>query len=202
MLKGSPNLQNAYSWRGQRVGLLGGSFNPPHAGHLHISRVALRMLKLDALWWLVSPGNPLKDPKDYAPLPTRLSACEAMLAEEPHMLATDIEDALGTTRSFDTLSALRSCFTGTNFVFLMGSDSAQSFHHWHRWQEIPNLVALGVLERPPVQTLSRNVPLKQAPLTHKTLSRAENLPLCPGTCYWMTGYPLHPLSSSLLRKRK
>ncbi len=202
MLKSSPNLQNANIWRGQRIGLLGGSFNPPHEGHLYISQVALRMLGLDALWWLVSPGNPLKDAKEYAPLSARLSACEGMLANEPHMLATDIEQTLGTTRSFDTLTALRSHFTATDFVFLMGSDSAQNFHLWHRWQEIPPLVALGVLERPPAEDLSRNTPLRLSPLAHKTLSRAENVPLTPGTCYWMTGYPLHPQSSTAIRNGK
>ncbi len=199
MLKSSPNLQNANTWHGQRVGLLGGSFNPPHEGHLHISQVALRMLELDALWWLVSPGNPLKDPKDYAPLPARLSACEAMLADEPHMVATDIEATLGTARSFDTLSALRTHFPETEFVFLMGSDSAESFHNWYRWQDIPGLVALGILERPPAPELARQSPLGLRKLAHRDLSRAENVPLQPGACYWMSGYPLHPLSSSAIR---
>lgn len=202
MLKGVPDIQNPLIWRGQRVGLLGGSFNPPHEGHLYISQVALRMLKLDALWWLVSPGNPLKELKDYAPLPERLRACETMLAHEQRMLATDIEKALGTTRSFDTLSALRTHFGDTDFVFLMGSDNAQNFHLWHRWQEIPHLVALGVLERPSVADLNHNPALKLSPLRHKTLSRAEKVPLAPGACYWMTGYPLHPQSSTAIRNVK
>lgn len=202
MLKGSPNIHNPGIWRGQRVGLLGGSFNPPHEGHLHISQVALRMLELDALWWLVSPGNPLKDPKDYAPLPARLSACATMLADEPHMLATDIEEALDTVRSFDTLSALRARFAETEFVFLMGSDSAQTFHHWYRWRDIPGLTALGILERPPAPGLARHSPLGLSPLAHQSLSRAEKVPLQPGRCYWLSGYPLHPLSSSEIRKFK
>jgi nicotinate-nucleotide adenylyltransferase len=145
-------------WRGMRVGLLGGSFNPPHEGHLHISRIALRMLRLDAIWWLVSPQNPLKKREDYAPLPARLAACEALIAHEPHMLATTIEDSLGTHRSFDTLNALRACFKATDFIFLMGSDSAQSIHKWYRWRDIPEIAPLGILARPPAALQARNCP--------------------------------------------
>lgn len=199
MLKTTPNLQNTDLWHGQRVGLLGGSFNPPHEGHLHISQIALRMLKLDALWWLVSPGNPLKDPHIYEPLPTRLNACESLLADESHMLATDIEATLGTLRTFDTLSALHTHFTETEFVFLMGTDSAETFHLWHHWQDIPGLVALGILERPPAPELARQSPLGLSTLVHKDLSREEKVPLQPGACYWLHGYPLHPQSSTLIR---
>lgn len=200
MLKASPNLHNAYIWHGKRVGLLGGSFNPPHPGHLHISRVALRTLKLDALWWLVSPGNPLKDIRTYAPLPDRLQACKDVLAHEPRMLATDIEDALGTSRSFDTLQALNGCFTQTQFIFLMGSDSAQTFHKWHRWRDIPDQAALGVLARPPAEALSRNTPLKMLPLVHHDLSRAAPVPLQAGFCYWLNHHSLQPQSSTEIRK--
>ncbi len=199
MLEIPLNLHSPYLWRGLRVGLLGGSFNPPHAGHMLISRVALQRLKLDALWWLVSPGNPLKDPQQYAPLAQRLSACRTMLGQEPRIMATAIEHDLGTVRSYDTLKALRARFTATDFVFLMGSDSAQSFHRWYRWREIPGLVALGVLGRPPVQEFCRASPLKLSPLAHRHLSRAEAVPLLPGTCYWMSGHALSTLSSTLLR---
>ena len=201
VLKASPNLHNAYVWRGKRVGLLGGSFNPPHEGHLHISRIALCMLKLDAIWWLVSPGNPLKDPKAYAPLPERLSACELMLTDEPRMLATDIEDALGTQRSFDTLNALNACFPQTNFVFLMGSDSASNFHKWYRWQDIPGQAALAVLGRPPVARMAASSPLKLSRrLRHIHLSRAESVPLMPGSCFWVMHHPLQSHASSDIRK--
>jgi len=189
--------------RGMRIGLLGGSFNPPHEGHLHISRIAMRMLKLDAVWWLVSPQNPLKNKHDYAPLPERLAACEVLIANDPCMVATDIEDSLGTYRSFDTLGALRSRFTKTEFVFLMGSDSAQSFHKWYRWRNIPDIAALGILARPPAALQARNCPRKMdKSLNHIHLSRAESVALRPRTCVWMGQYPLHPQSSSAIRKHK
>ena len=196
----SDNLLTS-QWRGRRVGLLGGSFNPPHEGHLHISRIAQRMLRLDALWWLVSPGNPLKDRADYAPLSERLHACKTLLANEPRVLATDIEDALGTHRSFDTLQALKSCFPKTDFVFLMGSDNALNFHKWHHWRDIPALTSLGIIGRPPAARLNCNCPLRMdARVRHIHLSRAESLALQPGTCVWMMQSPLHPQASSDIRK--
>lgn len=201
MLKDSLHPHDINRWRGRRVGLLGGSFNPPHEGHLHISRIAQRMLKLDALWWLVSPGNPLKDIAVYAPLSERLHACRTLLENEPCMLATAIEDALGTHRSFDTLNALNACFPETNFIFLMGSDSAFNFHKWYRWRDIPALATLGILGRPPAALLTRNCPLRMnTRLRHIHLSRAESVALEPRTCVWMMQSPLHPQASSDIRK--
>lgn len=200
MLDISLNPQSPFLWRGLRVGLLGGSFNPPHAGHLLISQVALQRLKLDAVWWLVSPGNPLKDPHQYAPLNKRLAACREWLRHEPRMVATTIETQLGTTRSYDSIKAMQSRFRATEFVFLMGADSAQNFHHWYRWHDIPDLVSLAVMGRPPVQDYLRHSPLKRAPLQHVHLSRGAAVPLYPRTCYWVGCHHLSPLSSTLLRK--
>lgn len=184
-----------------RVGLFGGSFNPPHAGHLAISRAALRILKLDAVWWMVSPRNPLKSAGIYSPLSERLELSQALLRNDPCMIATDIEDQLGTFRSYDTLLALRSCFPTTDFVFLMGTDSAQNFHRWHRWQSIPDLVSLAVMERPPAGLLSRGSFLKAHRLIrHRHLSRAENVPLLPSTCYWVHQHALDFHSSTEIRK--
>lgn len=202
MINNKINIQNPYIWRGMRVGLLGGSFNPPHEGHLHISRIALRMLKLDVIWWLVSPHNPLKKKEDYAPLLNRLAACRRLLAYEPHMLATNIEDHLGTYRSFDTINALRSSFTGTEFIFLMGSDSAINFHKWYRWQQIPDLVSLGVLARPPATLRVKNCPLRMSRrLRHLNLSRAQFVSVQPQSCLWMQQHTLNTLSSSEARNK-
>lgn len=200
MLKTSIHTQDSNRWRGMRVGLFGGSFNPPHAGHLAISRAALRILKLDAIWWMVSPRNPLKSAGIYSPLSERLELSQALLRNEPHMIATDIEDQLGTFRSYDTVLALRSCFPATDFVFLMGTDSAQNFHRWHRWREITEIVSLAVLERPPAGLLSRGNPLKRhRRMTHRHLSRAETVPLVPSTCYWIHQHALDFHSSTEIR---
>lgn len=203
MCKQRINIRNSQAWRGQRIGLLGGSFNPPHEGHLRISQVALRMLKLDAIWWLVSPQNPLKNPHDYAPLAQRLRDSQEILKNEPRMLATTIEDDLGTTRSFGTLTALKRCFVHSDFVFLMGRDNAQSFHKWYRWRDIPKLATIGVLARPPAVLQVQNSPLQlDGRLRHIHLSRAQSLPLEAGICVWISQNSLVSKSSSEIRKYK
>lgn len=166
-----------------------------------MSRAALRILQLDAVWWMVSPRNPLKSAGIYSPLSERLELCGNLLLNDPRMLATDIEEQLGTFRSFDTVQALRSCFPRTDFVFLMGTDSAQNFHRWYRWQRIPDLISLAVMERPPAGLLSRASPLKAHRLIrHRHLSRAENVPLLPSTCYWVHQHALDFHSSTEIRK--
>ena len=131
---------------GQRIGLLGGSFDPPHEGHLHISRWALRAMGLDRVWWLVSPGNPLK-PHGPAALEQRLAACGALI-DHPRIAATDLERRLGTRYTADTLAALAPRYPGVRFVWLMGADNLTVFHHWHRWGWIMGNVPVGILARP------------------------------------------------------
>jgi nicotinate-nucleotide adenylyltransferase len=116
---------------GQRIGLLGGSFDPPHQGHVHISRWALRNLRLDRVWWLVSPGNPLKQ-RGPAAIERRLAACRA-LAGHPRITVTDIERHLATRYTADTLARLSQHYPGVRFVWLMGSDNLAGFHRWQRW---------------------------------------------------------------------
>jgi len=133
--------------RGLRVGLLGGSFDPPHAGHLAISRVALRRLRLDRLWWLVTPGNPLKDPQALQPLETRLEACRT-LAKHPRIVVTDVEAQIGARFTCDTLRQLRRRCPGVHFVWIMGADNLLSFHCWRSWRAIADLVPVAVIDRP------------------------------------------------------
>lgn len=132
--------------RGCRVGLLGGSFDPPHEGHLHISRWALRRFRFNRVWWLVSPGNPLKT-SGPAPIGRRLAACRDLIAD-PRIEATDIEAALGTRYTAETLSALRGLYPGVRFSWLMGADNLIGFHHWRDWRWIMDSFAVGVLARP------------------------------------------------------
>lgn len=133
---------------GRRVGLLGGSFNPAHEGHRHISLLALKHLDLDAVWWLVSPGNPLKDARENAPLADRLVRARAV-AGHAAIAATDIETRLGTRFTVDTLAALKTCFPDTRFVWLMGADNLLQMDRWKRWQEIFRLVPVAIFDRAP-----------------------------------------------------
>lgn len=131
---------------GQTIGLLGGSFDPPHAGHVHITKAALKRFGLDRVWWLVSPGNPLK-PNGPAPLVDRMRAASALM-RHPRVTVTDIEAQLSTRYTAQTLVALRRRYPGVRFVWLMGADNLAQFHHWQDWQWIMETVPIGVIARP------------------------------------------------------
>lgn len=132
---------------GLRIGLLGGSFNPPHEGHLHISDMALKRLGLDYVWWLISPQNPLKSTRDTAPLDRRV-ALATRLVHERRVIVTDVERALGTRFTVDTLEALVRRFPAVQFLWLMGSDNLASFHLWRDWPRIVELMPVVVIMRP------------------------------------------------------
>ena len=121
---------------GLQIGLLGGSFNPAHEGHVHASDVALKQLGLDYVWWLVSPQNPLKPTSGMAPLHDRLADAAEVVGRCPRIRVLDLENTLGTRYTIDTLTVLRRRFPCVNFIWLMGSDSLASFHRWRRWPEI------------------------------------------------------------------
>lgn len=143
-----PHPRSPWLWRGLRVGLLGGSFNPAHAGHRHIAEEALRRLDLDAVWWLVSPQNPLKSPAEMAPAPVRVAHARAV-ADHPRMVVTALEDRLGTRYTRDTLAALRRRFRSTRFVWLMGADNLLQMPRWQGWTQIFATVPVAVLDRSP-----------------------------------------------------
>ena len=131
---------------GMTVGLLGGSFDPPHAGHVHITREALRRFGLDRVVWLVSPGNPLKA-HGPAPLAERIDAARRIMAH-PRVIVSDVERLLGTRHTARTLAQLQARFPGVNFVWLMGADNLAQLHRWEDWREIMERVPVGVLARP------------------------------------------------------
>ena len=131
-----------------RVGLLGGSFNPAHAGHRHISVLALRLLRLDQVWWLVSPQNPLKPAAGMAPQSRRIAGA-ARVARHPRIRVTGLETDLGTRYTADTLAALRRRFPNVRFVWLMGADNLAQMPRWDRWQAIFAATAIAVFDRRP-----------------------------------------------------
>ncbi|HJZ14907.1 MAG TPA: nicotinate-nucleotide adenylyltransferase [Stellaceae bacterium] len=129
--------------------MLGGSFNPAHGGHLHLSRLALQHLDLDEVWWLVSPQNPLKPVAGMAPFAERLEQATTAAASDPRIRVTDIEAKLGTTYTADTLKALRRRFPRARFVWLMGGDNLGQISYWKGWQDIFRTVPIAVFARPP-----------------------------------------------------
>ena len=131
----------------RRIGLLGGSFNPAHRGHRRITLNAIRVLGLDEVWWLVSPGNPLKPATGMAPLAARLAAARAMARRAP-IRATAIEAQLHTRYPVDTLRALRWRHPRDHFIWLMGADNLAQFHRWRDWRGIARRVPIAVIARP------------------------------------------------------
>jgi len=129
-----------------RIGLYGGSFNPPHAAHRAASLLALKRLHLDQVWWLVTPGNPLKDNGALPPLSVRLAQARAV-ADHPALVPTGLEAALGTRFTHDTVAALVRRYPQVRFVWLMGADNLASFHRWQRWRDIARLVPIAVIDR-------------------------------------------------------
>lgn len=134
--------------RARRIGLFGGSFNPAHEGHLHISQTALRALALDEIWWLVSPQNPLKSPRNMAPLTERVTSARA-LARDRRIKVSTFEVEHGLTFTADTVKALKRRFPCARFLWLMGADNLPGFTRWRRWAEIYRSVPIAIFARHP-----------------------------------------------------
>jgi nicotinate-nucleotide adenylyltransferase len=142
-----PHLRNGAAFSGMTIGLLGGSFNPAHDGHLAMSLYALKQLGLDQIWWLVSPQNPLKSSADMAALDRRMLSA-TRFAAHPRLIVTALENALGTRYTADTLRQLKRRFPHVRFVWLMGFDNLRQIPHWQDWQDIFRLVPVAVFRRP------------------------------------------------------
>ena len=132
---------------GQAIGLFGGSFNPPHRGHLLASHLALTKAGLDRIWWLVTPGNPLKSAADLAALRARVEAAQA-LVHDPRIAVTGFESEIGARYTADTLRYLKRRASGARFVWIMGADNLAQFHRWRHWREIAEAVPILVVDRP------------------------------------------------------
>ena len=132
---------------GMRIGLLGGSFNPPHEGHALITRLALRRLQLDRVWWLVTPGNPLKSQDELAALQKRVEAARRLVAG-PRVVVTDIEARIGSRYTYETLAWIKRHAPSVHFVWIMGADNLRQFHRWRHWRAIADLVPIVVVDRP------------------------------------------------------
>ncbi len=144
---GSLRVKTPLVLPGQRVGIMGGSFNPPHEGHAIVAETALKRLDLDQLWWVVTPGNPLKANGGLPPQSERMFAARAF-AHGPKMKITGFEADLGTPYTAATLAFLKSRFQGVNFVWVMGADNLASFNRWQHWKSIAASFPIAVVDRP------------------------------------------------------
>jgi nicotinate-nucleotide adenylyltransferase len=160
---------------GLKIGLLGGSFNPAHEGHLHVSEMALKQLGLDYVWWLVAPQNPLKAICGMAPLQDRLAYAAEKFEHHPRIVVIDLERTIGTRYTIDTLRVLKRRFSGVHFVWLMGSDNLESFRRWRRWPDIVRSVPIAVVMRPDTSM----VPLHSKPMQRFAHARTTDLRTLP-----------------------
>jgi nicotinate-nucleotide adenylyltransferase len=186
--------------RGQRIGLFGGSFNPAHRGHYMVALYALKRLQLDWVWWLVSPQNPLKDPKETDDYGKRL-AYTRRIARHPRFIVSDLEEQIHTRYTAQTLEALKGAFAHGHFVWIMGADSLANLHRWHHWTDIMESVPVAVLARP-----GYSIRALQSPAATRFASSrvpqhlAASLPLRKPPAFCFVTMPLRKESSTAIRE--
>lgn len=190
------------SYSGNRIGLFGGTFNPPHEGHVDAAMTALKRLKLDRLWWMVTPGNPLKTCDHLASVQDRLAQCRA-LVDDRRIIVTGFEQHLPDAFTANTIGRLRAQRPTTQFVWIMGGDGLVNFHHWHDWQAIIDTVPIAVIDRPGWRLPALSSKTAHAfaerrfPETHATL-----LAHCQPPAWTYLTAPQNAVSSTELRQNQ
>lgn len=185
-----------------RIGLLGGSFNPPHPGHLHISHIALASLNLHAVWWIVTPNNPLKNKSILLPYEERLTLCNEITKDMPKILVTDIERTLKTNITLHTVKKLKHLYPSTQFVWITGMDNALNLHKWNHWRSLLNEICMLHITRHPAISLTQRCPQRLlSNHRHEILQRGGTLPLLPGLSYWLLQKKMINISSTEIRNK-
>ncbi len=185
---------------GMCIGLLGGSFDPAHEGHAHITREALKRFDLDEVWWLVSPGNPLKARRPAA-LDQRMAHARDVM-QHPRVRITDLERRLGTRYTYATLTQLMARYPGVRFVWLMGADNLASFHRWENWRQIMAAVPIAVMARPGQRVSARMSPAAQVFRRYKLKAReAMRIKRSHPPAWVFVNVPMTDVSSTSIRAR-
>ena len=185
--------------RGQRIGVMGGTFNPPHAAHLLISRTALKRLGLDQIWWVVTPGNPLKANDELPDLAGRMALC-GRLADDRRVRITGFEEALRTPYTAVTLAFLKRRFPGVHFIWIMGADNLATFHRWQHWRSIAASMPIAVVDRPGWRLKGLASPAAHAlRRAYVPEARAARLAFDKPPAWTLLTGPLSHLSSTQLR---
>ena len=184
---------------GLSIGLLGGSFNPAHAGHMHVAETAMRALGLDWVWWLPARGNPLKSGQgDYE---ARFQSAAVLAAHHPRMRVSDIERRMRLTYSVDTIGVLKTAAPAARFVWLMGGDNLAGFHHWKNWQDIARMVPIAVVARPGSERAALGSPfVSRFNAARVRVPAAKAVPFSAAPAWTYLPAPLNALSSTQLRR--
>ena len=196
---GRQHLRMPHVEPGMSVGLFGGSFNPPHDGHLLVSELALRRIALDQVWWMVTPGNPLKQNSDLPPLATRIGWSEA-INEDPRVKVTAFEARYNVNYTAQTLDLVKARNKGVRFVWIMGADNLATFHHWQDWRKIAKTFPIAVIDRPG-STLSFLSSVMAKTFAHARVDEndAALLPYLATPAWTFIHGPRSPLSSTAIR---
>ncbi len=197
-----PQPLSGAAWAGRRVGLLGGSFNPAHDGHREISLYALRALRLDQVWWLVSPQNPLKSTADMATLEERLAVARTTM-RHPGVLVTDLESRLGTRYTAHTLAELHHRYSRTRFVWLMGADNLAQVSRWRSWRRIFEEMPVAAFSRPAysLKALAGRAARRYFKNRIDVRSAGRLAGMRPPAWSFLRN-PLHPESATAIRRRR
>lgn len=179
------------------IGLLGGTFNPAHTGHVHISEYAMTTLPIDAIWWLVSYNHPVKGQE--ANFAERFKSAQAVAATYPFITVSDFEQHAGTRYTIDTILALKKAYPDYRFIWMMGADNLTLFHQWHRWNEILNHVSIVVMNRGSEKESALQSPFAQKFAVSQVFSSHQLALEAPFTWYFANS-PLHDAASSNLRR--
>ena len=197
-----PHPRSGAAWAGRRIGLLGGSFNPAHDGHRHISLFALRVLRLDQVWWLVSPQNPLKPAAGMAALATRLAGARTV-ARHPRIVVSDLEARLGTRYTVDTLGQLAGRYARTRFVWLIGADNLSQMPRWRHWRRLFERMPVAAFNRPPYSLQALTGPAARRYARRRVgAAQAGRLADLPPPAWVFLNSPEHPASATAIRQRQ
>lgn len=184
---------------GMRIALYGGSFNPPHRAHRALAETAFTRLGVDRVWWMVTPGNPLKARDDLAPLDARIAAARA-LADDPRIVVTALEAAWSFTFTVDTVAFLLRRRPGVRFVYLMGADNLAVLHRWRHWRALAGLLPLAFVDRPDASFAPISAKAAQALRRHRIPeAEARTLPFRAPPAWVFIHAPRDPISSTVLR---
>ena len=195
-----PSLRDGMRWRGMRVGLLGGSFNPPHEGHMHIAHIAMAKFGLDFVWWIITPQNPLKKTNGMAPYEERFARVRDLTATHPRMMATHLERDLGTRYTWQTVKGLKQGFPHTDFVWICGMDNAMIFHKWDRWRSLIDDIPIVFIARPPAGALIKGCPVRMLPGNMQAHgAHGVKTGLNPPRITWLQGAKMVDISSTKIR---